>query len=68
MYFKFPKTILLKRSCISQPFSQPREGWKRHPFLLSVKRKDTTYSPTRTEFTEYGTRPKTNLKQNGSEF
>jgi hypothetical protein len=29
-----------------QSFSQVREGWKRHPFLFSLKRKDTAYSPT----------------------
>jgi hypothetical protein len=68
MYFILPKTLLLKRSCKSQSFSQLREGWKRHPFLFSLKRKDTVNSPTRTEFTEDGARPKANIKQNESEF
>lgn len=64
----FSKTPLLKRSYKPQSFSQVREGWKRHPFLFSLKRKDTAYSPTQMEFTEDGARPETNLKQTKSEF
>jgi hypothetical protein len=63
----FQKTLLLKSSCKPQSFFQLREGWKRHPFLFSLKRKDTAYSATQTEFMEDGARPKTNIKQNGSE-
>ncbi len=65
--FNFQKNFLLKSSCRPKSFYQLREGWKRHPFLFSLKRKDRAYSPTRTEFTEDGARPKVNIKQNGSE-
>lgn len=68
MYFILPKTHLLKSSCKTQSFFKLCEGWKRHPFLFSLKRKDTAYSPTQTEFTEDGARPKTNPKQTESEL
>lgn len=62
IYLLFPCTLPPKRSTKPQSFSQVREGWKRHPFLFSLKRKDTAYSPTQTEFTEDGARPKANPK------
>jgi hypothetical protein len=68
IYLLFPYPLPPKRSNKLQSFFQLREGWKRHPLLFSLKRKDTAYSPTRTEFTEEGARPKANLKQNESEF
>ena len=68
IYLLFPYPLPPKRSNKLQSFFQLREGWKRHRLLFSLKRKDTAYSPTRTEFTEEGVRPKANLKQNESEI